>query len=146
MTLHQHFGNAGTTAKVTINLERRMCIEHVGISTAILILDGYVGRFQFQLILDEFVGVVAIQQSGPQTNLPSHRPTSRSIATTNERLADSSRSNRIVIGRYLTTGEEAPEVRYVAMVAYLAVPVLEPLLQLTVFAYHHRWQLTANLV
>jgi hypothetical protein len=32
--LHQHFNDAGTTAKVTVNLERRVGIEQVGVGTS----------------------------------------------------------------------------------------------------------------
>ena len=36
MALNQHFGNTGSTAKVTVNLERRVGIEQVWIGATIL--------------------------------------------------------------------------------------------------------------
>ena len=87
MTLKEHLGNARRTTEVAIDLERRMGIEEVRISAATLLHgteneEGVSG--ERQLVLNEFVGVVAVEQTRPRTDLPTHAPTGRDIATSLE--------------------------------------------------------------
>ena len=64
MALEQHLGDAGCAAEVAVNLERRMGIEHIRIGTSALFdateyEEGV--SSQRQLVLDEFIGVLAVQ-------------------------------------------------------------------------------------
>ena len=64
MALHQHLGNARRTTEVTINLERRMGVEHIRIGSSPL-LDSAKDKervsSQRQLVLDKFIGMFTIQ-------------------------------------------------------------------------------------
>ena len=68
MTLQQHLGNTCGAAEVSVNLEGRMRVEHVGIGAAMLFCSAEnqerVGS-QRQLVLNQFVGVIAIEEAGP---------------------------------------------------------------------------------
>ena len=70
MALQQHLGDTRDTAKVTINLEGRMRIQHIGICTATRsILSTAIIHIVEQHTID-IVGVVAIQQTSPQIYTP----------------------------------------------------------------------------
>ena len=68
IALHQHLGNTCRTTEVTVNLKWRMGVEHIGIGTATLLdsaeNEERVSR-QRQLVLDELIGMFAVQQTGP---------------------------------------------------------------------------------
>lgn len=55
MALHQHLRNTGRTAKVPIDLERRMGIKQVGISSPVLSLLFQGGPY---LLSDQFISMV----------------------------------------------------------------------------------------
>lgn len=67
MALNEHFGNTGRTAKVTVNLKRRVCIEQVRISATVLSL--FIGS-GVQLFGYQFIGMVTIEQTRPQAHFP----------------------------------------------------------------------------
>ena len=71
VTLYQHFADTGRHAEVTVNLERRMGIEQVRIGASVRILAGLavVGQ-QFQHVLDNLEGMVAVQHASPEVGLP----------------------------------------------------------------------------
>ena len=60
MALYQHLCNTGTAPEITIYLERRMCIEHIGISSSIRIRNSNIRILQFQLILNQLIGMITI--------------------------------------------------------------------------------------
>ena len=70
--------NTGSTTEVTVDLEGRVGIKEVGVSTTILTR---LGRRGLNLVGDELIGAVTIQQTGPAADLPTHRPTCRGIAS-----------------------------------------------------------------
>ena len=61
-----------------------MGVEHIGIGAASL-FDGAENQegigSQRQLVFDELIGMFTIQQTGPRTDLPTHRPTCRHVTT-----------------------------------------------------------------
>ena len=87
VTLKEHLGNACRTAEVAVDLERRMGVEEVRISAAPLLHgtedEKSVGG-ERQLVLNEFVSVVAVEQTCPRTDLPTHAPAGRDIAASLE--------------------------------------------------------------
>lgn len=51
LALKEHFGNTGSATEIAVDLEGRMGAEHIGVGAT------------FELVLEEFVGVVAVQQA-----------------------------------------------------------------------------------
>ena len=58
MALKKHFGNSRNTTEIAVNLERRMNIKKV------------VGGTLFKKILKVLEGVIAVFESGIETNRP----------------------------------------------------------------------------
>ena len=80
MALQQYFNDTCRITEVSVDLERRMCIEKIRIgSSSLSFLD--FGGDQIELVSDKFECMIPIQTSCPETNLPSHRPTGRRITT-----------------------------------------------------------------
>ena len=69
VTLHQHLGDTRCTAKVTIYLEWSVRIPEI-VQCSIL-----------QQIAIKLVGMVAIVQTSPLVQLPTHRPSGSTITT-----------------------------------------------------------------
>ena len=62
MTLKQHLGNTGCSAKVSVNLERRMCIPQI------------IQRTVLQQIATQGISMITIMQTRPLIQLPAHAP------------------------------------------------------------------------
>ena len=137
MTLHQHLGNTGRTTEVSVDLERRMRIEKIGICTSVLAF--FIGRRTY-LFGNQLISVVTIEQPRPETNFPTHRPAGRMVAATVKRFLGSLHQHRRIIGD-LPTRIESPQMGNVAMAIPGVVPVFEPLLQLSPTPDLHRSQL-----
>ena len=87
MALQQHLGDASRAAEVTVDLERRMSAKEVGIGASGLTsvkMDGGLKE-----IPQEMIGMVAVVETCPETNLPCPRPACTLIATTTQGLAAS---------------------------------------------------------
>lgn len=69
VTLHQHLGDTRCSAKVSVNLEWSVRIPEI-VQCTIL-----------QEVAIKLVGMVAIMQTSPLVQLPTHRPTGCTIAT-----------------------------------------------------------------
>ena len=69
VTLHQHLGDTRCAAKVTVNLEWGMRIPEIVQCTI------------FQEVAIKLVGMIAIVQTSPLVQLPTHRPTGGTITT-----------------------------------------------------------------
>ena len=63
------------------NMEWRMRVEEVGIGASSFFLRAHEG----ELVADEFEGMVAVEQSGPEAHLPTHAPTCGGVAAVDER-------------------------------------------------------------
>lgn len=83
VALHEHLGYTGHTTEVSIDLERRMRIEEVGICATFLLLIAHEG----ELVSDQLVSMIAIEHTCPQAHFPSHAPTGGRVATVDERGA-----------------------------------------------------------
>src|SRR5579859_145920 len=70
LALEQHLGDAGCAAKVAIDLERRMRVEHIRVYSAVFTrgADGIGEQF-----IEQFQGVVAVAEAGPAVDLPGDR-------------------------------------------------------------------------
>ena len=77
------------------------------------------------------MGVVAVAEAGPEVDLPGQRPAGAAVAAEFERAAGGREQLRRV-GRDLVAGEDAPQVRDVAVAIRGVVLVFEPFLQLPV--------------
>src|SRR6185295_18620112 len=80
IALQQHFSNRRRSAEVTIDLEGRVCIEHVRI-----------GPLGTQQESEDFIRMVALSQTRPKVNTPCRRPTGGLIATDLQRPFDGRR-------------------------------------------------------
>ena len=82
MALQKHLGDAGGGAEVAVDLERRMGVEEIRIEPALAgnRADGH------QEISQNLVGVVAVEEAGPEVNLPAHAPAGGRVAAIDERL------------------------------------------------------------
>ena len=102
---------------------------------------------QFQLVFDESIGVIAIEQTRPQTNAPPHGPACRNVtAMLKTHLCSLGKVGRITC-RNLIAGEKPIEMADMAMVIGRVIPVLNPLLQLSPRANVHGSQfLEARLI
>ena len=69
MTLKQHLGNTGCSAKVSVNLERRMCIPQI------------IQRTVLQQIAKQGISMITIMQTRPLIQLPAHAPTGSPVTT-----------------------------------------------------------------
>ena len=68
VALQKHLGDAGSAAEVAVDLERRMCTKKIGVGAgtmAAVILNG-----RLQQLFQEIISMVAIAQSGPETDFP----------------------------------------------------------------------------
>ena len=126
VALHQHFGHASGETKVAVNLEWRMRIEEVWINT-----------FR-KHVLDDFVSMVTIEQTCPQVDFPSGRPSCSFVATLDECCFNSLEQCRLAVRRNLIAGIQTISMRDVTMLVVGIVGILQPFLQLSVAAYLHR--------
>jgi len=100
VALEQHFGNTGGATEVTVYLEGRMGIKQVAVGAAFLGLIGH----QAELIGQEFVGVVTIEQPGPEVDFPGHGPAGRGITPVSKGCFGGSDQFRGAIGRQEVAG------------------------------------------
>ena len=149
MTLHQHLGDTGCTAEVTIYLERWMRIEEIAIGSTFLLVQS-VGEEvvigQGQLVMNQLISVITIQKTSPETNLPSHRPTCTRVATMYERSTGCIEEFRSLLRCNLITWIERIEMTYMTMIILRIVPVLDPFLQLSPLANLHRCHLSQHFL
>ncbi len=75
MALHQHLGDGGGGSEVAVNLERWVGVEEVG------------QRFVAQEVGEEFVGAVAIAETGPEVDFPGEGPAGGTVTADIQRLA-----------------------------------------------------------
>ena len=140
MTLQQHLAHASRTTEVTINLEWWMGIKQVGIGTATappLCGAGY----HVQHVLDNLKGMVTILHTCPEVDLPTQTPASSHIAALVQGVSRSGKQIGMTVGRYLVRRIQAVQMRYMAMLIFWIIAINQPLLQLSVSTYLHRWQL-----
>ena len=145
MTLHQHLGDTGSTAEVAIYLERWMRIEEISIGSTLLLVQSIgeeVVIGQGQLVMNQLIGVITIQKTSPETNLPSHRPTCTRVATMYERSTGCIEEFRSLLRCNLITWIERIEMTHMAMIILRIIPVLNPFLQLSPLANLHRSHLS----
>ena len=143
VALEEELGDAGRAAEVTVNLERRMGVEEVGIGAA-RHAEAAAGRDQRELVRNQLESVITVQHARPEADLPAHRPARGGVSTLDQRVAHALGEHRRAVRGDLVAGIKAPEVRDVAVVVGRAVPVLKPLLQLAVLADLHRRQAAAH--
>ena len=67
VALHQHLGHTGCTAKVTVNLERRVSVPKV------------VQRTVLQQVPIELIGPVTVMEACPLVELLAHAPTGSTV-------------------------------------------------------------------
>src|ERR1700761_7605566 len=106
LALYQHFGDTRSTAEITVDLERRMCIEQIRIGATATLIPAY----RCQLIPDQFIGMIAILETSPQVDLPTHGPASADVSTIDKRGAGSRKKFWGSKGRDLVAWKYAPEV------------------------------------
>ena len=137
--LHQHLDDTGTTAEVTVNLERRVGVEQVGIGaaattgirTAIAVGTDVAEQFAVDMI-----GVLGVVQSGIKVNAPASAPACGLVALefkgARGGAVDSLLGVRAVVE--VMARVDAEEVTLMTMVGVLVVPVVEPLLQVALMS------------
>ena len=80
VALQEHLGYTGATTEVSVNLEGSMCVVEVVVHTAGILVQTIVGGMAQGILQDE-VGMVAVQCTCPKVHLPTHAPTGSGIAT-----------------------------------------------------------------
>ena len=138
VALYQHLSYAGSTAKVAINLERRMGIEEVGIGAAIGIGArlAIIGK-KTEHVGDNLEGVVTIEHTRPEIDLPSQAPTCCHVTTLIQGISCSSEEVGVSVGGHLVGGIESVEMRDMTMLILGIVGILKSLLQLSMTTYLH---------
>jgi len=129
VALHEQFGDAGGVAKVTIDLKWRVRVEQVLVEAAAL-HRGLRGAHEIEKILDDFVGVVAVQHAGPEIDLPTHGPTGGFVAAELEGAGDGAEKFGRGVGGDLVAGVEAVKVGEVAVLGVGLFVVGAPLQEL----------------
>ena len=138
MALKQHLANTGSKAKIAVNLEWRVGIQQVGIGAPLGIIPhlAVVGK-QMEHVPDDAVGMVAIQQPGPEIDFPPKAPAGGHVATLPQRRGGCLEQFGMTVGRNLIGGIQTVKVGHVPMLVGRVVSVNEPLLQLPVAAHLH---------
>ena len=78
MALHQHLADTGDTTEVSVDLERGMGVEEIGIGTATLAVVGdaaLLGCYGSQQLTVDMMGFLAVFQSCPEVDAPTRAPT-----------------------------------------------------------------------
>ena len=147
LALHEHLGDTGCHTKVTVNLERRMCIEEVGESASIWIfaLHALVGK-DTQHVADNLERMVAVLHARPEVGLPAEAPSRSLVTALFERLASCCKELGSARGADLIRRIKSVEMRDVTMLVVRIVYVLQPFLQLSILAHLHRRQLGDGLL
>ena len=120
VALQEHLGDAGGRAEVAVDLERRVGVEEVRQGVPRQGLD------------EHLVGVVAVEQAGPEVDLPGLAPARAAVAPEDQRLPRGPEELRACRGVISQPGIQAPQVRDVPVLVLRVVLVLEPLLELAV--------------
>ena len=86
MALDKHFSDGRCDAEIAVDLERRMCIKQIRIDSAA----GNVVRRTLredggQQIPDDPAGMIAVEESRPESDSPSHCPSGAQIAAAFQR-------------------------------------------------------------
>ena len=134
MTLHEQFSDAGGIAKVAVDLKWRVRVEQVPIEAAAL-HRGFRGAHEVEEILDDFVGVVAVQHAGPEIDFPAHGPTGGFVAAEFEGAGDGAEKFGRGVGGDLVAGVEAVKVGQVAVLGVGLFVIRAPLQQLAAGAH-----------
>ena len=136
MALEEHLGDTSGAAKVAINLERRMGTKQIGISSRSHITSGITSGLK--QLFQEQIGMVAIAQTSPETNLPCARPTRAFITTTFQGLtAGFHQLGSFVFGDAVTR-IKAEKMRNMTMLRLHFRVILKPFHQVAFFTYLHR--------
>ena len=118
-----------------------MRIEEVRIGTSVrMAAHRTVVRQQMQHVLDDLKGVVAVEHTRPEVDLPTQTPTRCHIATLVQRIGSSGEEVRMRIGRYLIRGIETIEMGDMTVLVLGVVAINHPLLQLAIATNLHRRQ------
>ncbi len=134
LALQQHLRDAGGAAEVAVDLERGMRVEQVGVRAASRVLLLARRRHVVQVRPQHAVRVIAVEEAGPEPDLPRLAPAGAAISPEFERSPHGGREIGRVDGIDLVVGEQPDEVRHVAMLRILVVPVLVPLLEIAAAA------------
>ena len=132
VALEEHLGDAGRGAEVAVDLERRMGVEEVGVGAAL------------ELLAEHLVGVVAVEESRPEVDLPRLAPARAAVAAARQRHFGARRQLRVRRRRDLAPGVQGEQVRDVAVPVLGVVAVGHPLLELSPFADLRPYQLAAQ--
>ena len=129
--LHQHFNDAGATAKVTVNLERRVCIEQVGVGTssASCILSFVSVRTDItQQATVNVVRIFAVLQACIKVDTPAGAPARSIVAFDFQRTGTGLCQFRSFFYRQMMSRIQTEQMRLMTVLRFLVFPVVEPFL------------------
>ena len=109
MTLHEHLADTCSTTEVTIDLERRMGIEEVGVGAAARSPFDRVGN-ECQHVLDDLIGMVTVEHTCPEVRFPTETPTCGHITTLFQGVGSCREQFGVGVRRNLIRGIESIEV------------------------------------
>src|SRR3954468_4795923 len=143
--LQEHLGDTGGRAEIPVDLKWRMSIEKIGIYTSGL-SSRVSGVDRRQCLLQKKMGVLSVEQSCPEVDLPRQTPTRASVPSQLQSLLGCLEKLRRLANRDLVAGEQTIKMRNMTMLPLrrFHIPVFEPFLQLTSFADLHRRQTRTN--
>src|SRR5262245_39680044 len=107
-----------------------MRIEKIRINAAAAAISRIVRINWRQSLLQELVCVVAVEQPGPQIDLPCQTPARADIAPRCQTRIRSGKKIRSSAQSNLIAGKQSVQVRYMAMLSFrrFQVPIFQPLL------------------
>ena len=139
MALQQHFTYAGGASKVAVDLEWRMSIEKVRIGTTALSVTAWTSGNILQQFLINMISLLGIVQTRPEINALPRAPARGLVAFLLQSAAAGvleSGDDGIAVhsGCEVMAGKEAYEMRLMAVVRVVVIPVVVPLVEVTVMA------------
>ena len=138
-TLHQHLDDTGATAEVTIDLERRVGVEQVGVGAAAttrIRTTIAVGTDVAEQFAIDMIGVLCIVQSGIEVDAPASAPAGGLVAFQFKGARGSTVDGLLGVCAIVKVMArvDAEEVTLMTMVRILVFPVIEPLLEVAFLA------------
>ena len=97
MTLDEHLADTSGTTEVAVDLEGRMGIKEVGISTTMSTPLYRVGNHG-EHVANDAEGMVAIEHTRPEIDFPAQAPSRGHVATLLQRVSSSSKEVGMSVG------------------------------------------------
>ena len=115
MALQQHFRNACRSSEVSVNLERGMGIEEIGVCTPSTDAD-LGGIYVSQSVFQHPESMITVAQTCPEVNFLCHSPACAAVSADFECPLAGGCQFRLLFGDNLSSGVQGEQMGYMAMV------------------------------